>query len=434
MLNPRKVLGALKAGRVEFDLMVGLCIKGSGAVASFGLTLLVSRLYGPDGVGTFQIAVTTAAMLAVASMFGLDNVLIRSVSVAWHRNDLGTAHASILRALRVALRLGLGLMVAMAVLSLPLTYFIMGEPEVYPAMLILSMAVPALALTRLLSGSIRCTGRIFLAQSLDGISYTGITFIGLGLAWITFGRPPALLPEALYAVACLCVAYFGWHKLSAMIRDWPLGQHSLSLRSGARIASISLMGLSVDWLAMITLGSWEGPGEAGIYRVAAQFGLLFVLVRNSFDQMIGPHVAARYALVDHAGMLHILRRSCLIGGGLCLPMLGALLLFPEVLLGFFGTEFAHGKYALMILAFGQFVGVAAGPVGSTLDMCHREHLAMRIEAGVTVVTVGLLVLLVPAYGITGAAIATASATVIRSGCLWLAALHVIRGMRRERPA
>lgn len=428
MLNIRKLLARLKAGQLEFDLFAGLFIKGSGAVASVALTLLVSRLYGPDGVGMFQIALTTSALLAVAASFGLDKVVVRSVSVAWSRQDLGSANGSISRALRVTGWLGAVMAVLMAALAYPLTYLVMGQPAVFPALLVMALTVPALALIRVMAGSIRCLGKVFLAQSLDGIAYTGLTAGALGLAWLVFGRPPALTPEVLYTVACMGVAVFGWRQLAALRQDWPQGTHSLSLRSGGRIAAIIVMGLAVEWLVVIALGGWKGPAEAGIFRVAAQFGLLFTLVRNSFDQMVAPRLATHYAANDRPGMNQILLRSSLIGAGLCLPLLGALLVFPQWLLGLFGAEFQRGSTALMILAAGQFVGVAAGPVGALLDMAHREYVAMRIEIGIMLGSIAMLVLLVPEHGMIGAAVTFAAATVARSIALWIGALVLMRGM------
>ena len=428
MLNFQTLRANLKAGQLEFDMIAGLLIKGSGAVASVGLSVLVSRLYGPDGVGMFQIALTTSTLLAVAATFGLNKVVVRSVSVACSRQDFGSAKASLTRALRITLALGLALAVIMAAMAYPLTHLIMNQPSVLPAVLIMSLVVPSIAVIRVLSGAIRGIGKVYLAQSLDGIAYTGLTACVLGGAWLFIGTPPALTPEVLYTIACVGVALFGWQRLSAATRDWPQGAHALSLRSGGRIVSIMLMGLVVDWLVVIALGGWEGPADAGIYRVAGQFGLLFVLVRDSFDQMVSPRIAAHYAAGDKAGMMGILLRSCLIGGAVCLPLVAAMLLFPEFLLGLFGAEFQRGAAVLMILAAGQFVAVAAGPVGTVLDMAHRERLAMQIEFGIVAMSIVLLAVLVPQYGMIGAAMAIAIATVVRALALWVGVLALMRSI------
>ena len=159
---------------------------------------------------------------------------------------------------------------------------------------------------------------MLLSQSLDGVSYTGMTVLVLGGLWLGLGRVPALAPEVVYVAACLLVMLFGLTRIRKLTGDWPTGAQTLSLKSGLRIMVIYLAAFFCDWIAVVTLGTWHGPAEAGIYRVAMQFGLLFTLVRNSFDQMVGSHIAARFADGDYRGMLAIARKTGMIGGALCL--------------------------------------------------------------------------------------------------------------------
>ncbi len=416
---------------IALDLLIGLGLKGTGAVASFGLNLLISRAMGAEGVGVYQIALATATLLAVASNIGLDTVVLRSVAVAWRKGDLGMARTAILRALRVVAMLGAGIGLAMALLAWPMTHLLMGQPELLVPVMIMAIAVPSIAMVRTISASIRATGNVLLSQSLDGISYTGLTLLTLGGLWLWRGDLPALAPEVVYAGSCVLVMLFGLTRIRKLTRGWPDGEQSVSLKSGLRIMVIYLAAFFCDWIAVVTLGTWHGPAEAGVYRVAVQFGLLFTLVRNSFDQMVGSHIAARYADRQYREMLGIARKTGLIGGALCLPLLIAIIIFPEWLLGLFGPSFVRGAPALIILGIGQFIAVTVGPIGTVLDMAHREHIAMRIEIGVTVVTIALFLILIPLYDLTGAAMAITLAILGRAVALLLANRAFIRDMERK---
>lgn len=414
-----KIQALLKRG-LALDLLIGLGLKGAGAVASFGLNLLISRALGAEGVGAYQIALATTTLLAVASNIGLDTVVLRSVAVAHMRGDHGAANAAITRAIRVVMLLGTGIGLTMALLAWPMTHMLMQRPELFWPVTIMALAVPMIALVRTISASIRATGNVLLSQSLDGISYTGLTFMVLGSIWLSSGSVPMLAPEIVYAGACTLVMLFALFRVRRMIRGWPHGEQTLSLKSGLRIMVIYLAAYFCDWIAVVTLGTWHGPAEAGIYRVAVQFGLLFTLVRNSFDQMVGSHIAARYADGQYRAMLAIARKTGMVGGALCLPLLIAIVVFPEWLLGLFGPGFVRGAPALVILGIGQFIAVTVGPIGTVLDMAHREHIAMRIEIGVTMVTIALFLVLVPLYDLTGAAISLTIAVVGRVVALVLA--------------
>jgi O-antigen/teichoic acid export membrane protein len=94
------------------------------------------------------------------------------------------------------------------------------------------------------------------------------------------------------------------------------------------------------------------------------------------------------------------------------------------LLGFFGTEFTAGAPALSVLALGQLAGAAAGPAGLTLLMTDHER-AAAVGTGVgAVVNVTLNALLIPVYGLMGAAVASAFATALTG------AIHVLMVRRR----
>ena len=86
-----------------------------------------------------------------------------------------------------------------------------------------------------------------------------------------------------------------------------------------------------------------------------------------------------------------------------------MMVFPQWLMGLFGPQFQSGAVALMILAVGQFIGTAVGSVGSLLSMTgHEPQLRWNVFIG-AVLGVGLGVLLIPDYGLIGAAIATSVA-------------------------
>jgi O-antigen/teichoic acid export membrane protein len=114
------------------------------------------------------------------------------------------------------------------------------------------------------------------------------------------------------------------------------------------------------------------------------------------------------------------RRSVLAVMLLASPLLLLLLVFPGELMRLFGPEFAAGALTLQILAVGQAVRLAAGPLGTVLIMTgHQRWLLLYSLAGV-VLTVGFALWLIPLYGAAGAAAAGAITLVFRNAAaLWM---------------
>ena len=81
-----------------------------------------------------------------------------------------------------------------------------------------------------------------------------------------------------------------------------------------------------------------------------------------------------------------------------------LIFVGEWVLNFFGKEFVGGEQVLIYLVIGQFVNVASGSVGVLMNMT-GEQKALQIILMITVViSITLMSILVPRYGITGGAL------------------------------
>ena len=73
----------------------------------------------------------------------------------------------------------------------------------------------------------------------------------------------------------------------------------------------------------------------------------------------------------------------------------------------FGRDFVGGALALRIISVGQLINFATGAVGIMLIMSGRSDVAMVNAIVVVAVALGLDFWLVPAYGLNGAAVASA---------------------------
>ena len=83
-------------------------------------------------------------------------------------------------------------------------------------------------------------------------------------------------------------------------------------------------------------------------------------------------------------------------------------LFPSSILSFFGDEFILAKFSLLILAFSQAINALSASLGTILNMTGMQKVYGNILLVFLVLNIVLNYLLIPIYGIEGAAIASAS--------------------------
>ena len=88
------------------------------------------------------------------------------------------------------------------------------------------------------------------------------------------------------------------------------------------------------------------------------------------------------------------------------------------ILWLFGPNFGDGYPLMFILAIGLMARASVGPAERLLNMLDQQRACALVYAGAFLTNVVTCVVLAPRYGVTGAAIATASALVVESTALF----------------
>jgi O-antigen/teichoic acid export membrane protein len=98
--------------------------------------------------------------------------------------------------------------------------------------------------------------------------------------------------------------------------------------------------------------------------------------------------------------------------GLTFPLAAVMIFFAAPLMRIFGHDFEAGWPILIIGAIGQLVNCGVGSVGYLLLMSGNQRCLIKVEAVMAVLMVLLNLLLIPRWGITGAAVGAAFTNVV----------------------
>jgi O-antigen/teichoic acid export membrane protein len=95
----------------------------------------------------------------------------------------------------------------------------------------------------------------------------------------------------------------------------------------------------------------------------------------------------------------------------------------KFLLWLFGPEFTAGYSLLPVLVIGLLARASIGPVEKLLNMLGHQGICAWIYAGAFVINLTLNFILIPHFGLMGAATATTTALIVESILLFLAAQY-----------
>lgn len=396
--------------------LTAFSIKIAGAGLSFGFNLLVARSFGPVGVGQFGLMLATLTLAATLCLVGLDYVLIRTVAGDLREGAFAAAKG-VLRTVTLFVCCSALLMWGLlAIAGMPLLARSLGADATLVLGTTIGGVVP-IALIRIVSSTLRSTGRVIFAQMLDGPMSMALSLAILGVL-LAAGIGDARLAGGIYIGSITAAVLLGaavvahdlrrWNAVAVPVRAAPL------LTAGAKIMIVILAGYASDWLILTSLARVSSPAEVGLYRTAWQIGTLFNLVVVAFDAVSGPRIAAAWRVGDRSGIARIWRQAIAVIATLSLPPLAVVVIVPEWILGLFGPEFVAASTALRILAAGQLINILTGPIGSILIMTGYERWSMGYSLVSLALTAVLAVVLMPMLGVEGAAITASVALAFRN--------------------
>lgn len=392
----RRLLPALLSASVILPL---------GLALNYALNVVLARQLPVTGYGLFAYVQSLAGILALAASLGFSTSMMRLVATYRARGETaelrGLVNASLrlislAGALIIILLLATGwgfpsqrsALVWTALLLLPLTWDVWRESAMRglhrtgAAILPRQVLLPGLTLAVVLGLGLRDANEVLIGFVLVLLL---VELSGLLQLRSVLGFPKQLLPVT-------------------RAREW--------LRISLPMAGTNLARDGMTRLDIVVLGLFVGLEAAGPYAAAARTALLASLVLRVVNLVVGPMLAELY----HSGDLRRFR-SLLLGAGLGagavgLPLYLLVFLRPEWVLGLFGPGYAEATLPLQILATGQFINLLTGPVRLALTMSVHEGANLRLTLAASVGSLVGLFVLVPIYGVVGAAIAVGGAVVL----------------------
>lgn len=388
----------------------------------YGLTFVIAHGLGPQALGIFSFGLVVVKAGSVISRLGLQNAAQKYVSIYDSNDD--TAGVSGVVVVCLVSSAVTGTLVATGIflsgdlieryvgtsLSGTIYPFLAGIP-LFATMMIGMAATRGLKETKY-SVYIRDVGQSVL---VFGFALVG-SYVASSLATIIWGYVFSLL------VGCVLALYF-------LFRQNAL---SFSVRPRLEVKKLYLYSLPllfatvtqylISWTDILMLGVFESADTIGTYQVAFQTTLMLTILLQSAS-WIYPAVAADFyhnSKITRLGRLH----TALTKWITYVTVLGCLFVitYSEEILQVFGSEFLVAEETLIILAVGQTVSTATGPVSYLLSMTEYEKLELLNTSIVSLLNVGLNYVLIQRWGIVGAAVATATSlsilNVVRATEVW----------------
>ena len=415
--------GVLPEGEIARGAIGTFVLRGFNYAFLVLLSLVLARLLGSKGYGAYAFAMTSLEILGPLALLGLDPLLIRQVAVYQAQSKWSLLRGMLRRADQVAVAAAIGLIAVVAVVTALLKS--QFDPLIAQALWSVLAALPFLVVVRLRQAAMIGLRRVVLGQVGEAVLQPIVVcFLLVGILVVS-GRDtqvPALVFANVVAVAA---AFFVSNAFlrTAIPHEARRVRPTYRTREWGRDAV--MFWLTVNFLilnsgiAVLLLGVMESAESAGIFAAARVLVTIIATPLIFIGLPLAPAMARSFAAGATESLQAASTKATRMAFLFAAPVAATYFLFGDWLLSLYGPEFVVGYRVLLILALGQLANVGFGFVETLLQMTGHERPVAIVLGFSALVNAGLCVWLIPIWGVEGAAIASAVATVS-----WKAALTV----------
>src|SRR5690554_144419 len=425
MLN--RITQQFQGNSLKSNLMRGglasIAIKIFGLGFSLLTAIILARALEPEQYGVYSYVLAIVSILAIPAMFGLPSLIVRETAKAEVKQEWGKMRGLWFWSNSITASLS----IFIAIIAAFVLWFNRAS---FTEMQFLTFAwgiafIPLSALAALRGASLRGLRKVIQGQLPEQVLKPALFILMLAVVGLTgvaeLTAESAMMFNALSAgVAFIFGAWLLYRvkpkQLNIAKKEF---ERKAWLSSVVPLAMLSGLDILVTETDIVMLGIFRTAEEVGIYRVALQGALLTTIGITAANMVSAPYFSKFTFNSDKKNLENLAKQSARLAFFLALPTSLLFLIFgKELILLVFGPAYVSAYLPLLILAIGQTIHAAGGAGGLILNMNGYEKSTLLILALAACLNVILNFIMIPYWGISGAATATTIAIIFRKIIAW----------------
>lgn len=392
----------------------GVVFGGTVFTALFGYVFKVylARVLGAEALGIYALGMTIVGFLGLLNALGLPESAVRFVALYSASNRFAELGSLLWKGSGILLVANL----VFAVVLLAVGPWIAVRFYHTPALV---RYLPLFAVIMILGAFNSFFGKALAGYKQVGIRTIVTSFVSSPVAMavtivlvaLGAGLGGYLAAQIISAVVVLgLVISLVWRFTPVAARFVSLNNLRLDREIWSFSAATFGLGLMVFLIAQadrVVLGVYRSAQIVGIYAMAAALVAYEPIILQSVNQIFSPVIADLHSRTELALLERLFQTITKWVLGLTFPLAVVMITFSRPIMRVFGHEFEIGWPVLVIGTFGQIVNCGVGSVGFLLLMSGNERRLVRVQAVMAAAMVVLCVVLIPRWGIWGAAVSAA---------------------------
>ncbi len=377
-------------------------------ILSYVYSLALIKVLGAEDFGQFSLALASVLFFGTLASIGLPQGIVRFGVIHNPSNPKAGVHQTTLTAIRMALPVSVLFTLVVFLSAHLIAQDLFHKPDLYGMIRIFAISIPFMSMQAIFLASTRALKVIRYSAIVWIIQPLLALLLGLFLVMRGYGANAAALA---YVISFVCGAFLALLFYLRVIpptdrsgRAFPAGQ---MLNFSIPLSLTEWMHFANERTEIYFLGLLSSAVNISIYKIAWSLAGLETMLRLSLEQILAPFSSDLSHRKETKQLERLYKAVTKWGFTIAVMLFVIYVLFGKELMYIFDPALAAGTWVLIALALAQLINEFTGPCNTLLIMSGRSDLTLMNTIILLVSSVALDWLLIPRYGLLGAAIAGA---------------------------
>lgn len=395
-----------------------------GVIFLFGITLYLTNFYPAEVVGAYEFTRSSLFLIGGVTLLGTDQSILFFSGRFSKPEQAGTLFQVYLKML--ALLLGVSILLLGIILAIPKEYYNLFFNDQRSGTLLIKMGFCLFFYAVTLFNT-----EFFRAFDLHEKSelYRGILKqlpFGFGLLILFLFNKHDYVVEVFLLSFLFCALLSGLEVYLKYKRLNPVVSRQTSIRFKTVLkATIPIAISAFGFYLLISIDVFFLKRYTN-FETLAYYGtsIKIIFLISTLINVMGSYLSVRIAdlfVTDQVALQAVLKKGVRVIVGLALGLSVILFVFAAEILGVFGAACQEAVPALRILIAGHFMSTLFGVTQVYLNMTKKQVVLQYILIIAVVINAIINAILIPKYGMLGAAVASAFSVIFWNGCavIWV---------------
>lgn len=388
----------------------------TASLTHFILRIALGRELGAEGLGVYTLAFTIYLIGVNFAAFGIGSALTKYI--AEFLDDDSTTRKYISSGMTGSIITGALMGIVLYLLASIIANTLFRVPELEWMIQLTALCFPFIAIQKAVLGTLNGFRRMNLFALVNVVQNVLIVIVSLVLV-SSLGR----------GVDGAVVGFVGPTILLGVLSPILIRKHlaldaSLwyipALRGTLIFGFFIVLGNSISFLNTqlnnLFIGYYLTPTEVGIFSVSVLLAQTLTLIPSAVQSVTLPMISTLYGKGQIGEIRKVIKTTTIKVFIISIFIAGFLAITGQYLITLlFKGDFLAAYIPLLILLIGQTVFSPFMAIGATLASIGKVQIPFRIGAVCLLLNIMLNILLIPTYGINGAALATTLIMIINFG-------------------